>query len=474
MNFKTTILKIIVSALLILLMAAGQGMALVDTNISFLDPNSINDIDISGLNGSVCTINITNNSVYLYDSSATTPVPKFSISTSEPIINYTVDFDILPIQNDQMFFIYVSGSGNQIYFRFNPSGRVEYINTSEAYTDIAPYTANVIQHMFFSRIGGNVSVTFNGVQRNITTYQYSPNIKYLWFESDSYYQPKFYISNVTIVNLDLPTLPSTLRKYPYPYKAAWTLSSDIDSDNQTELFTQMDYFNTRETIYEKNSLVGIGLGLDISQNFWMNNNRSIEPAYYKNYSEIPTDFAPYQIEYMKSGHMDTLHKWAESSMDQSKRDWLKSVITMLKLNGIYVTVWINHGSYTTSFDGIGTTFNNTLGDDSDNATWYHTNETMGNYSVRYYTDGTYFNSYLMIVMRVLLAVIGMSRCRCGRCHFQILPCSPFRTLRSRRPCPVDVRVSFLAYCAAAPAEANEFAGAAANFFFALSTQAANS
>ena len=36
------------------------------------------------------------------------------------------------------------------------------------------------------------------------------------------------------------------------------------------------------------------------------------------------------------------------------------------------------------------------------------------------------------------------------------------------------RLKLLAYCAAAAAEANEFAGLAANFFFAVSTQAAKS
>ena len=76
----------------------------------------------------------------------------------------------------------------------------------------------------------------------------------------------------------------------------------------------------------------------------------------------------------------------------------------------------------------------------------------------------------VIVVRV--GVIVMSRCRC--CHFQILPCSPYRTSRSRRPCPLAVPEAVSAYCAAAPAEANEFAGLVANFFFAVSTQAANS
>ena len=42
------------------------------------------------------------------------------------------------------------------------------------------------------------------------------------------------------------------------------------------------------------------------------------------------------------------------------------------------------------------------------------------------------------------------------------------------PTAIYKRLKLLAYCAAAPAEANEFAGLAANFFFAVSTQAAKS
>src|SRR3954447_11157241 len=48
----------------------------------------------------------------------------------------------------------------------------------------------------------------------------------------------------------------------------------------------------------------------------------------------------------------------------------------------------------------------------------------------------------------------------------------FRTLRSRRLSVA--RAKLLAYCAAAPAEANELAGLVAYFFFAASTQVANS
>ena len=77
----------------------------------------------------------------------------------------------------------------------------------------------------------------------------------------------------------------------------------------------------------------------------------------------------------------------------------------------------------------------------------------------------------VIVMRV--GVIVVSRCRS-------LPFSN-PALQSLSDLAVPSPLSHMpalkavtAYCAAAPAEANEFAGLVANFFFAVSTQAANS
>ena len=77
----------------------------------------------------------------------------------------------------------------------------------------------------------------------------------------------------------------------------------------------------------------------------------------------------------------------------------------------------------------------------------------------------------VIVMPVILGVIGVSRCRWGRCHFQILPCSPAGPCG---PFALVPSIAASAYRAAAAAEANEFAGADANFFCAASTQAVNS
>ncbi len=79
----------------------------------------------------------------------------------------------------------------------------------------------------------------------------------------------------------------------------------------------------------------------------------------------------------------------------------------------------------------------------------------------------------MVVVSVSLGVIVM--CRSGRCHFEILPCSPFSDL-FQVPSPLSLAWPLAApYCAAwPPAEANVFAGLVAYFFFAASTQEANS
>ena len=50
-----------------------------------------------------------------------------------------------------------------------------------------------------------------------------------------------------------------IRKFPYPYKCAFSISSDIDNASSLEFFVQfMDFLNSeRQTIY------GSGLGLEV-------------------------------------------------------------------------------------------------------------------------------------------------------------------------------------------------------------------
>ena len=55
-----------------------------------------------------------------------------------------------------------------------------------------------------------------------------------------------------------------VRKFPYPYKCAFSISSDIDNATSLEYFVHfMDFLNTDiQTIY------GPGLDLEVGNSFW--------------------------------------------------------------------------------------------------------------------------------------------------------------------------------------------------------------
>ena len=54
-----------------------------------------------------------------------------------------------------------------------------------------------------------------------------------------------------------------IRKFPYPYKCALSISSDIDNASSSEFFVQfMDFLNS-----EKQTIYGPGLGLEVGNSF---------------------------------------------------------------------------------------------------------------------------------------------------------------------------------------------------------------
>ena len=58
-----------------------------------------------------------------------------------------------------------------------------------------------------------------------------------------------------------------IRKFPYPYKCALSISSDIDNASSSEFFVQfMDFLNS-----EKQTIYGPGLGLEVGNSFWFFN-----------------------------------------------------------------------------------------------------------------------------------------------------------------------------------------------------------
>ena len=69
-----------------------------------------------------------------------------------------------------------------------------------------------------------------------------------------------------------------VRKFPYPFKCAFSISSDIDNASSLECFVHfMDFLNsTNQTIY------GPGLGLEVGNSFWFfNGSKSFQLSYFE-------------------------------------------------------------------------------------------------------------------------------------------------------------------------------------------------
>ena len=68
-----------------------------------------------------------------------------------------------------------------------------------------------------------------------------------------------------------------IRKFPYPYKCALSISSDIDNASSSEFFVQfMNFLNS-----EKQTIYGPGLGLEVANSFWFfNGSKSAQLSYF--------------------------------------------------------------------------------------------------------------------------------------------------------------------------------------------------
>ena len=131
-----------------------------------------------------------------------------------------------------------------------------------------------------------------------------------------------------------------IRKFPYPYKCALAISSDIDNSSSLESFVQfMDFLNS-----EKQTMYGSGLGLEVGNSFWFfNGSNSPQLSYFEGTTEKETAFAPIIRSYLESRHIDTLHSWGNFDNGGFERSYAEIGVRVLKKYNFNIPVWINHG-----------------------------------------------------------------------------------------------------------------------------------
>ncbi len=153
----------------------------------------------------------------------------------------------------------------------------------------------------------------------------------------------------------------TLRKFPYPYKAALTICSDIDGTESIGKFLEIQGLlnTTRETTY------GRGLGLDIGNTFWFYNQQyelhkrrlagdSVPDVFFSGEvdfgisifdgtSDTLSTYAPVILALIRAGYLDCLHTYGNFGVGGFTRDLATRSVEFLANESLKVDVWINHG-----------------------------------------------------------------------------------------------------------------------------------
>jgi len=135
-----------------------------------------------------------------------------------------------------------------------------------------------------------------------------------------------------------------LRKFPYPYRAALAISSDIDETDSREEFLEIEaYLCTRDS-----TRLGLGLGLEMGNSFWFYDwtGRSSFTYFEGTTAERSADAHVIDL-FVRAGYIDVLHSWGDFSEGGFRRDLADPCTDVLhrwRKAGHPIRVWVNHGN----------------------------------------------------------------------------------------------------------------------------------
>ncbi|WP_435099421.1 hypothetical protein [Halorubrum sp. N11] len=180
------------------------------------------------------------------------------------------------------------------------------------------------------------------------------------------------------------------RKFPYPYSAMLAIANDIDGSDIQKFEELHRFLNT-----ESDTPIGTGVGLDISDSFWMYNladysindeTQYLGPdtiSYWKGHSSDTVQDAAKIKRYINCGWIDSLHSYGDfSRVGGFNRDHAEKAIQELKEEDIEITTWINHGDSYNSQNFEGSNLSQSWGGDQRDTASYHTDITL-EYGIKY-------------------------------------------------------------------------------------------
>jgi len=159
-----------------------------------------------------------------------------------------------------------------------------------------------------------------------------------------------------------------LRRFPYPYKAAMAICSDIDGTTTINEFLEIHKFlNTKEM-----TSMGRGVGLEIGDSFMMYAPPTCAFSYY---AANPAN-AQIIKKFIRTGYIDFMHSYGEKA-DFTRKDAIQAIKELNK-NRCKVDVWVDHAM---TVDNLGDHRTFGLGDHPD-STAYHSDITVA-YGIKF-------------------------------------------------------------------------------------------
>ncbi len=151
----------------------------------------------------------------------------------------------------------------------------------------------------------------------------------------------------------------SVRPYPYPYRAAFTICNDLDSQRAVAFEAWHGYVNGRRTTDD-----GEGLGLEIGDSFWIWGYEDLMALHWQYPEEEPrvdSRILGRLVELGRMGWLDTLHSmgnWRLKRQDNgtticlhAHRDQAAYALDRLDKLGVKPTVYCNHSSSVSNVGG---------------------------------------------------------------------------------------------------------------------------
>jgi hypothetical protein len=122
----------------------------------------------------------------------------------------------------------------------------------------------------------------------------------------------------------------SLRAFPYPYRAALAICSDIDLTRTVEEFLEIQQFlNTKQQ-----TSMGEGVGLEIGNSFYFYDEDG-EVSYFTHEKRVQ----PVILDLIQAGYLDCLHTYGDQA---NSREQILRALDVLNEAGGKVDVWVNH------------------------------------------------------------------------------------------------------------------------------------